>query len=91
LAKFKLNEMEIFLRKITSPPLLTVQKINAVKTFVLPSIDFLLLNGEVGKLQLRVMHKKIRGMINKGLKIKGLPIEWHHASRRNGSLSCPSL
>jgi hypothetical protein len=69
----------------------TVQKIDAVEIFLLPSIDFLLLNGEVGKSQLRVMDEKIRGMINKELKIKGLPIESHHASWRDGGLCDPSL
>jgi hypothetical protein len=32
--KFKLKEMEILLEKIISSPLLTVQKIDAVKTFL---------------------------------------------------------
>jgi hypothetical protein len=85
-AKFKLPETEILFGKIMSSPLLTVQKVDAVKIFFLPSIDFLLLNREVGRLQLRLMHKKVRGMINKELKIKGLPIECHHASWRDGGL-----
>jgi hypothetical protein len=72
-------------------PLLTVQKIDAVKTFLLSSIDFLVLNREVGRSQLRVMDKKIRGMINKELKVNGLPIECHHASWRDEGLSYPSL
>jgi hypothetical protein len=46
-AKFKLNEMEVLLGKIMSSTLLTVQKIDAVKTFRLPSTDFPLLNKEV--------------------------------------------
>jgi hypothetical protein len=33
-------------------PLLVVQKIDAVKTFLLPMMDFMLLNGDVGKTQL---------------------------------------
>jgi hypothetical protein len=37
------------------------------------------------------MNKKIRGMINKELKIRGLRFECHHASWRNGGLSSPSL
>jgi hypothetical protein len=90
-AKFKLQEMAILLGKIMSSSLFTVQKIDIVKTFLLPSIDFLLLNGEIGRSQLRVMDKKIRGMINKELKIKGLSIECHHASWRDGDLSDPSL
>jgi hypothetical protein len=90
-AKFKLKEMEILLGKIMSSALLTVQKIDAIKTFLLPSMDFLLLNGEAGGRDLEVMDKKIRGMVNRDLNIKGLPIECHHASWRDGGLSYPSL
>jgi hypothetical protein len=90
-AKFKLNEMEIFLGKVMSSALLTIQKIDAIKTFLLRSIDFLLLNGEAGGRDREVMDKKIRGMVSHDLNIKGLPIECHHASRRDGGLSYPSL
>jgi hypothetical protein len=89
--RFKLKEMEILLEKIMASPLLTVQKIDAVKTFLLPSIDFLLLNGDAGITDLLKMDKKIRAKINQDLKIKALPIECHHASWRDGGLSYPSL
>jgi hypothetical protein len=42
------QKTEAFLNQIVSSPLLIVQKIHAIKTFLPPSIDFLLLNGEVG-------------------------------------------
>jgi hypothetical protein len=67
-AKFKLKEMEILLGKVISSRLPTVRKIDAVKAFVLPAIDFLLLNGEVGRSGLRIVDKKIRGMTNPELK-----------------------
>jgi hypothetical protein len=85
--KFKLKEMEVLLEKIIASPLLTVQKIDAVKTFVLPLMDFFLLNGEVGANQLRGMDKKIRRMIKDDMKIRELPVECHHASWRDGA--CP--
>jgi hypothetical protein len=75
---------------MSSPPL-TVQKINMVKPFFLQSRNFLLLNGEIGRSQVKVMDKKIRGMINKELKIKGLPIECHHASWRDGGLAYSNM
>jgi hypothetical protein len=37
------------------------------------------------------MDKKIREIINKELKIKGLSIECHYASWRDGDLSYPSM
>jgi hypothetical protein len=60
-------------------PLLTVQKTDLVKALLLLLIDFLLLNREVGRSELQVIYKKIRGIIHRELKIKGLPIERHHA------------
>jgi hypothetical protein len=43
---------------------LTAQKIDPVKTFLFPSIDFLLLNGEAGVKHLQIIDKKIRRMIS---------------------------
>jgi hypothetical protein len=85
-ARFKLKEIEILLGKIMSSPLLAMQKIDTIKIILLPSLDFLLLNGEIGVKDLEVMDKKIRGMINRDLNIKGLPVECHHASWRDGEM-----
>jgi hypothetical protein len=87
----KLTEMKVRLQKIMDSPLLTVRKIDALKTFVLPMIDFMMLNGDVGVKQLTVMDKCIRGKVDKALKVRGLPVECHHASWRDGGLSYPSL
>jgi shikimate kinase len=62
-----------------------------MKTFLILSINFFLLNREVERSQLRVIDKKIRGMINKELKIKRLSIEYDYASWKDGGLSDPSL
>jgi hypothetical protein len=56
--KEKVTEMEILLEKIMKSPLLTVQKIDAVKTFLLPKLDFMMLNGDVGKDALIFPHIK---------------------------------
>jgi hypothetical protein len=77
--------------EIISSPLLTVQKIDAVKNFVFLSINFLLPNEDVSGTQLRVMDKNIRAMINRELNIKRSPIECHQALWRDGDLSSPSL
>jgi hypothetical protein len=90
-AKFKLKEMEVSLGKVMPSLPLTVQKIDAVEIFLLPSIDFLLLNGEIGRSQLRIMDEKIRGMMNKKLKVKGPTIKCHGASWRDESLSYSNL
>jgi hypothetical protein len=58
-AKFKLKEMEALLEKIISSSLFIIQKIDAIKTFVLSLIDFSLLNGEIGIKDLEIMEKRI--------------------------------
>jgi hypothetical protein len=87
----KLTEMKIRLKKVMESQLLIVQKIDAVKTFLLPTLDFMMLNGDVGERQLSKMDSLIRGKIDEALKVKGFPIEGHHASWRDGGLSYPSL
>jgi hypothetical protein len=90
-AKTKLSEMRIRLEKIIDSPLLTVQKIDAIKTFVLPMLYFMLLNGDVGVKQLRDINQNIPGAVDRALKVRGFPEECHHPSWRDGGLSCPSL
>jgi hypothetical protein len=87
----KFDEMKILVQKIMSSPLLTVQKIDAIKTFVIPCFDFLMLNGEISKVHLDNMDSFIRNKINTMLKTPGLPIECHHMSWRDGGFSIPSL
>jgi hypothetical protein len=89
--KQKFREMRELVDKIMYSVLLTVQKVDAVKTFVLPSLDYQLLNGAVAKKDLIEFDKHVRAAINRELKLSGLPIECHHASKNDGGLSYPKL
>jgi hypothetical protein len=89
--KLRLEEMDIRPGKIMSSPLFTVQKIDVVKTFFLPSIDFLLLDREVGVAQLQTMNRKNRRSINEEMRIKRVPVEYHYASWRDRGLSSLNL
>jgi hypothetical protein len=89
--KTKFTEVRIRLAKIIDSPLLTVQKIDTIKTFLLPMLDFTMLNGEVGVRQLRDMDQNIRGAVDRVLKVKGFPVEGHHASWNDDGLAHPSL
>jgi hypothetical protein len=55
----KLIDMKIRLQKIIESPLLIIQKIDTMKTFVLPKLDFMILNGNVGEKQLIKMENII--------------------------------
>jgi hypothetical protein len=85
------DEMKILVRKIIGSALSVVQKIDAIKTFVIPHFDFLMLNGEVSKVELNKLDSYIRGKINEMLRLPGLPQESHHMSWRDGGFSIPSL
>jgi hypothetical protein len=87
----KLTEMKIRMRKIVESPLLIVQKIDAMKTFVFPTLEFMILNGNVGEKQVTEMDKYIQERVDEMLKVRGLPVECHHASWRDGGLSYSSL
>jgi hypothetical protein len=87
----KLTEMKIRLKKIVESPLLIVQKIDTMKTFVFPILDFMMLNGDVGEKQVTEIDKYIRGRVDAMLKVRGLPVECHHASWLDEGLSYPSL
>jgi hypothetical protein len=82
--KNKWTETKIRMKNTMGSPLRIVQKIGAIKGFVLPTLDFAMLNGDIGETQLSIMDKHIRGSIDEALKVRGLPIECHHASWRDG-------
>jgi hypothetical protein len=90
-APAKYPEMGIRLQKIVASRLLTIQKTNAIKTFLLPTLHFVLLNGDVGKKQLKKTGAKIRAQVDALLNVHGLPVECHHASWMDGGLGYPSL
>jgi hypothetical protein len=87
----KFDEMKILIQKIINSPLAIVQKIDAIKTFVIPCFDFLMLNGEISKTHLNNIDSFIRGSIDKLLRLPGLPTECHHMSWRDGGFSIPRL
>jgi hypothetical protein len=76
----KFIEMKIRFKKTMESPLLIIQKIDVLKTFVFPILDFMMLNGDIDEKQLIKMVKYIRRQINKALKVRGLPIECYHIS-----------
>jgi hypothetical protein len=51
----------------------------------------MMLNGDVNEKQVIEIDKYIRGRVDEMLKVRGLPVECHHASWRDGGLSYPSL
>jgi hypothetical protein len=69
--------MKVRLKKIImESPLLIVQKIDAVRTFILPTLDFMMVNRDVGmKTTKEDGQTHWGGRIDEALKVRELPIE----------------
>jgi hypothetical protein len=61
--KVKLEAVQAKQKEMESK-LLTVQKIDVIKTFLLPTLDFTMLNVDIGKKQLMRMDKRIRAEVD---------------------------
>jgi hypothetical protein len=73
-----LNEED---NRVTTPD---CTEIDAIQVFILPTLDFAMLNADIGEKQFTMIDKPIRCLIDEALKVPGLPIECHHASWRDG-------
>jgi hypothetical protein len=60
-AEARLAEMKLWVPRIMGSAFITVEKINAIKTFLVPMLDFMLLNGDIGITQLSVIDQNITG------------------------------
>ena len=85
------KETEVLLEKVKASRLTINQKLHALKTFVIPHLDFRFLNTEMQRKSISNLDKKIRASVNEMMHIKGLPIANIHASWRDGGLSVPAL
>ena len=78
------------IEKIIQSDLMIVQKIHAIKTFVIPSLDFILDNGQMKLAHINKLDQFISGQINK-IVGANIPRAVKHASWKDGGLSIPSL
>jgi hypothetical protein len=86
-----LTEMRLTIDKITKSPPFVVQKIQELRTYVLPRIDFLLLNSDVLKSDLKAFDEHMRGEVQKWIGNRGIPVAVLHLSWNDGGLPIPSL
>lgn len=84
------EEFKSKLEAILNSKLMLVQKIHAIKTFLIPRLDFVCLNGQIKAKTIERLDKCIREGLNKCLSCR-LPIQVFHSSWKDGGLSIPSL
>ena len=85
ITKFQSKAMQIF-----NSDLLIVQKIHAFKTFLIPSLDFILQNGQMKVKHIEKVDDIIGSLVNKMIG-GALPNAIKHASWKDGGLSIPSI
>ena len=78
------------IEKIIQSDLMIVQKIHAIKTFIIPSLDFILENGQMKLAHVNKLDQFISSQINKIIGAN-IPRAVKHASWKDGGLSIPSL
>ena len=83
--KFKDKAMKIF-----ESDLLITQKIHALKTFIIPSLDFILSNGQLKIKHAEAMDRFVSTLINNSIH-GNLPLAVKHGSWKDGGLSVPSI
>jgi hypothetical protein len=86
-----LTEMRLTIDKITKSPLFVVQKIQALRTYVLPRIDLPLLHSDILKSDLKAFDVHMRGEVQKRTGGRGIPVAVFHMSWKDGGLSIPSV
>lgn len=85
-----LTVMREQLERISKSPLLLPQKIDALHTFVLCKIDYLLQSGDISKSQLDEFDAHVRGQVQSWIGGKGIPRPIFHMSWKDGGLSLPT-
>ena len=89
--KATLEDVQVRTNSVFSSNLTILQKLDAIKTYVLPRLDFLLENGQFAINDLDKLDRKLRGQIDKEIKASGIPISFFYTSSSYGGLGLPKL
>jgi hypothetical protein len=88
------NRIEMFRTKIKllfASKLSAAQKIHALKTYLLPTLEYALITGALSTKSLKRVDTQIRSMIGKELKMTGIPKAFFYIATENGGLGLISL
>lgn len=87
----RIEEMSRDIKKISNSSLKFVQMVDAIKRFIIPRIDYELFSSAAPTIQLELLDRKIRGVLNKATKAAGIPIDWFYTSQNDGGLNLQML
>ena len=91
LSKEKVKVTKNKIKLVFNSPLTLSQKIHAIKTFVLPYLDYTLTNSIFAARDLAEIDSLIRGKIARDANTSRIPKEYAHISGKFGGLGIPSL
>jgi hypothetical protein len=87
----KLEKTKFQLQKLVESGLRLNQKIHAVRTFVAPSLDYLLFTGKLKCKDLDALDVQIRRVVNQEVGGPYLPVDFLHTNWKDGGCSLPCL
>jgi hypothetical protein len=90
-AKVRLAAMRDDILKICNSDLITVQKLDALKKFVMPMVDFLLYSGDAIASSLTKFDQYVHRVVTEWIGGKGIREPFFHMSWRDGGLGLASL
>jgi len=86
-----LEDVQIRTNSVFNSNLTILQKLDAIKSYVLPRLDFLLENGQFAINDLDKLDRKLRGQIDREIRASGIPISFFYTSSSYGGLGLPKL
>jgi hypothetical protein len=86
-----IEETKDMIIKIGNSVLLLNQKVYAIKTFAIPKLDFLLINGRVTQKEMKEIDCLVRKTIKKDLKTNSIPNDFFYTHWKDGGLSIQPL
>ena len=86
----KIEQVKAQIIQIIQSNLLITQKIHALKTFVLPKLDYSFICNQPPIKELQKLDSFIRQSFNNIFKVK-IPLQCYHANWKDGGLSIPNL
>ena len=83
-ANYKISKALEDIGNICSSPLKWNQMVDAIKRFILPSLDYAFANGTTSKTDRNLLNRRIRASLNANLKTCALPIDFYYTKWENG-------
>jgi hypothetical protein len=87
LAEEKISKIEKIISRLSTSGLNVNQILHAIKTFVVPKLDYVFLTGLARKKSLRKLDLKIRKLVNSAVEGHALPVDIFYTNWRDGGLS----